>query len=116
MPRSHPEIVLQKQCVDYLNAVVPQPPRGPFWTAINPVPGSSARLGKLAKDMGLRAGVPDLMFLYRGRLSVIELKSGKKKPSQSQLACHEAMKLAGAEIYAANSLNEFIKVLGRVVS
>lgn len=107
--RRREEIALQKQCVSYLNAAVPPPPVGPFWTAINPVPGSSARQGQLAKDMGLIAGVPDFLFFNQDRIYGIELKTSKGRPSKAQEACHESMVLAGAKIHVAKSFDEFVK-------
>ena len=96
MKRAHPERALQKQIVGWLSWACPPPPDGPFWTAINPVPGKSMHAAIQSKAMGMKAGMPDLMFLWKGELLWIELKAGKGKLSPAQKQTHQAMKDAGS--------------------
>jgi len=51
------------------------------------VPNGGARTaaeGRIFKSMGVRAGVPDLIFLWDGRAACIELKAGRGRLSESQ--------------------------------
>lgn len=116
MPRSYREMALQKQCVEYLHLAVAKPPYGPFWTAVNPLPGTSARQGKIAKDMGMRAGVPDLIFIWKGRVTGIELKTDRGGLSDNQSVVHEEMFEVGARTYTVKSLDAFIETVNEIIS
>lgn len=91
-----PEQQLQIAVTDWLRRCVPAPPEGPAWTAVNPVPAKSRAAAGLAKAMGLRAGWPDLQFLWRGRLVTIELKPATSGSlSAGQRGLHPEITLAG---------------------
>ena len=97
MRRAQPERALQKRVVEWLNLSVPPPPDGPFWTAINPNSGKrSLHAAVLSKAMGLKAGMPDLLFLWKGQLLWVELKAAKGSVSKAQKATHQALKDAGS--------------------
>lgn len=65
----------QQILVQWLNLALP---RTVFWTAIDASIGLpkdlARRTGAFKKSMGVRAGVPDLLFVYQGWALFIELK------------------------------------------
>ena len=68
---ANPETRLQIVVVEYLHAVLPRD--AVFWSVPNEHKTTKKR-GNLLNKMGRRAGVSDLMVLYRGKLFCIELK------------------------------------------
>jgi hypothetical protein len=66
-----------------------------FWTATDPVAPSAAS-GAIRKQRGVKPGVPDILVLYRGKLTTIELKSRHGKCSPPQRAVREDLLRAGA--------------------
>ncbi len=86
---------LQRTVADYLALCVPAPPSGPWWTAVNPIPAKSRSAAGISKGMGLRAGTPDIVLCWKGRLVGIELKAGRGRMSPAQLEAHDAITLAG---------------------
>ena len=69
-------------------------PADAFWTALDPI-APSATSGLLRKRRGCKAGVPDILILYRGKLITIELKSRRGQCSRSQRAVRVALLRAG---------------------
>lgn len=69
---------------------------GLYWTAIPNGEKRSAITGARLKRMGVRAGNPDLLLVWKGRAIGIELKApGGRKPTDSQEAAGEDWTLAG---------------------
>ncbi len=97
-PRPLPaaEESLQRTVTDYLAWCVPAPPAGPWWTAVNPIPAKSRAAAGISKAMGLRAGTPDIVMCWKGRLVGIELKIDGGRLSPAQLETHDVIVLAGA--------------------
>jgi hypothetical protein len=56
----------------------------------------SASSGAIRKQRGVKPGVPDILVLYRGKLTTIELKSRHGKCSPPQRAVREDLLRAGA--------------------
>jgi hypothetical protein len=105
MPK--PEYALQKTCVDYLARCVPQPPVGPAWTAINPVPSKSKAVAGQSKALGMVKGWPDLLMALPGGCSVfVEFKAGAGI-SPEQKAVHHWLSQLGHPVYVITSLDEF---------
>ncbi len=116
-PRSLPaaEQSFQRTVADYLALCVPAPPSGPWWTAVNPIPAKSRAAAGISKAMGLRAGTPDIVLCWKGRLVGIELKAGRGRMSPAQLEAHEAITLAGGVVTTCRTLDDvaaFIATLG----
>lgn len=109
--RGAPEQALQIAIVDFLQRFVPPPPEGPFWTAINPVPAKSKAVAGLSKAMGLRAGVFDLLLVYRRLPIFCECKAEKGALSEAQKELKPEMEAAGAMCHEARSLDEFVDIL-----
>ncbi len=116
-PRPIPtaEESLQRAVADYLAWCVPAPPDGPWWTAVNPIPAKSRAAAGISRAMGLRAGTPDLVLCWRGRLIGIELKAGHGRTSSAQIERHDEITLAGGVVTTCRSLHEvaaFLATLG----
>ena len=107
-PRSLPaaEQLFQRTVADYLSLCVPAPPSGPWWTAVNPIPAKSRAAAGISKAMGLRAGTPDIVLCWRGRLVGIELKAGRGRLSPAQLEAHDAITLAGGIVTTCRTLDD----------
>ncbi len=114
-PLSAAEQSLQRTVADYLALCVPAPPAGPWWTAVNPIPAKSRAAAGISKAMGLRAGTPDFVLCWRGRLVGIELKAGRGRMSPAQNETHDAITLAGGVVTMCRTLDEvtaFLATLG----
>lgn len=104
-----PEQSLQQQVASFLRAAVPSPPMGPVWFA--PDPGvftkgqHAARIGGIRKSMGVRAGIPDIMFVGRQTFG-IELKAPAGKPTAEQITMHADLAIAGVRVFVCRSLPE----------
>lgn len=87
---------------------IPRPPDG-FWdTAINPVPAKSRAVAGMSKAMGLRAGAPDLLIVFRGRAIFIEFKrpvGGSLSAEQRRV--HTEITLAGGIVTVVRSVEAF---------
>ncbi len=105
-PHSDNEQSLQRTVADYLALCVPAPPSGPWWTAVNPIPAKSRAVAGISKAMGLRAGTPDIVMCWRGRLVGIELKAGRGRVSLAQIETHDAITLAGGVVTTCRTLHE----------
>jgi hypothetical protein len=110
---AHPEHDLQRRIVKMLNTGILRP--GVFWTAINPLPGRSALAGAQAKQLGVVAGVPDLVFVYGGFSLWVELKADKRgrlskvqKATQARLL---AAQLMSGHVLTITSTNDLLVAL-----
>jgi hypothetical protein len=102
---------MQIHLTSVLRAVlVPASEGGAWWTAINPVPTKSRVVASLSKAMGMRAGTPDLLFIWRGAI-LIELKAGRTPVSEAQEAALSAIYGAGAVVHVCRSAGEVLGVL-----
>lgn len=78
------------------------------------VPNGGSRNPIEAKKMveqGLRAGVPDLMFIIKGECFGLELKMINGRLSGEQLRMHVEMMNAGVTVYTAYSLDDALEWL-----
>ncbi|MEP3114133.1 VRR-NUC domain-containing protein [Nisaea sp.] len=111
--RSTEEDDLQKLCANYLRTVLPPPPAGPFWFH-TPNGGSRAKgEGAKFKEMGVKAGFPDLAFLRAlPALSFcIELKAKKGVLTKDQKEVIPALLTLGIRTYVCRSLEDLMCVL-----
>ena len=116
-PHHHPaaEESLQRTVADWLAWCVPAPPAGPWWTAVNPIPAKSRAAAGVAKAMGLRAGTPDIVLCWKGRMIGIELKASRGRVSPAQVETHDAIPLAGGVVTTCRTLDDvavFLATLG----
>ncbi len=112
-PRPFPsaEQSLQRTVADYFALCVPAPPSGPWWTAVNPIPAKSRTAAGISKAMGLRAGTPDIVLCWKGRLVGIELKAGRGRMSPAQREAHDAITLAGGVVTTCRSIDDVVAFL-----
>lgn len=85
------------------------PPEVP-WTAIGHGGGGKLR-GMILKGMGVHAGWPDVILVYRGRFYGIELKAGTGL-SPAQKSVHAAILAAGGAIAVCKSVDQVCGQLG----
>ncbi len=70
-------------------------------------PGTYRRL----QQMGLLAGVADLVFLHDGRFYALELKSESGRPTEAQLEFRDNVLAAGGYAAIVNGLDRALLVL-----
>lgn len=104
-----PEDELQKAVCDYLDAAL----TGLSWYAAIPngsvLAGNAAQRGRQMnrlKRTGLKVGAPDIVICSEGRFIGVELKAGKGKPSEAQLAVCDQITGAGGLYTIARSVSE----------
>jgi hypothetical protein len=124
---ARPEAVLQTAIAKQLRWLI-APARvcnndGVIWFAIEQASGKKAtgvdaRTGKRFdhaglrnKAKGVRSGVPDLHFTYKGRSFWIELKAGKNDTSDNQDEMHRELRRAGCSVAVCWSLEQTLAQL-----
>lgn len=105
------EAALQIRIAGWLRRYVPPPPDGPYWCAINPVPSKSRTVAIKSKNMGMKAGIADLLLVVQGRSIFCELKADKGSLSNVQKQFAREALLAGAVHVVVKSLDEFVGFL-----
>lgn len=70
-----------------------------------------AVLGGIAKGMGVRAGVSDIVALYRGRFYALELKTEKGRLTECQMAFITEVNDAGGFATVASGVDQAIRIL-----
>lgn len=115
--RQRPEAALQRTIIAFLK-LLPSPDKGgPYWTAINPAPPKGRIQGTIAKSLGAKAGVPDLLLVYRGRAVFVEIKARKGRLSDVQKAAADEITLAGGlwvEVRSLEEMQDFLENLGLI--
>jgi hypothetical protein len=107
--RQQHERALQRALIEHLQW---RSPASTWWTHF-PAGGRRSRItGAILKSMGTQSGVPDLIFISRGRFFGLELKNGTRgRLSPAQVATHERLRLAGATVGSAGTLDEALDLL-----
>jgi VRR-NUC domain len=101
--RRNPERTLHIQVADYLAAALPSDAVPTCF----PAGGGGAIRGALLKRMGLMAGFPDILIIWRGHPILIELKDAAKgRLSPAQIIAHHRLRNAGAAIGVCRSVAE----------
>lgn len=80
------------------------PPNGGWRTKVE---------GAILQGLGVVAGVPDIIILYKGHCYGLELKALGRQPTEVQLKVKEEMEAAGATWAFAQGLNAAIGYLER---
>lgn len=101
------EQAFQIQLIRDLRKILPAPEC--FVTAF-PAGGGGLMRGMFLKSMGLIAGFPDLLLIYRGVAFGMELKA-KTKLTETQRATHAALGRAGMDVRVIRSLDEAMLAL-----
>ncbi|MGC2077131.1 MAG: hypothetical protein WA728_14075 [Xanthobacteraceae bacterium] len=112
MTTSRPEQAIHKAVVAHLRQ------RGVsglvFWHTPNGVKRRSRKhhvQGAIAKGMGVRAGVSDLVLLHRGHAYALELKAPKGRPTVGQMEFVSDFNSAGGHACIAEGLDRALRVL-----
>jgi hypothetical protein len=87
-----------------------------WWSGLDHAAKLSPRYGAERKRRGIRAGLPDLIFLRKNYPTFgVELKAGKGRLSPEQIETADAWAKMGCMIYIARSLediHELLELLG----
>lgn len=81
-----------------------------FWHCPNGAKRGAISAARL-RAMGMLAGVPDLALSWPGHMAFMEIKSGKGKIAQEQIAFLDAMRSHGHYTAVVRSLEEAISTL-----
>jgi hypothetical protein len=101
--RRHPEDDLQRQVMAFLDVALPAE------AVAFAVPNGGKRHAREAarmKGLGVKAGVPDLCVVYRGRAAFLELKAKRGVMSPAQKAMQKRLIYAGADVCLCKSVAE----------
>lgn len=85
-----------------------------FWHTPNGVAGRTRKhmiQGAIAKGMGARAGVSDLIAVHDGKIFALELKAPGGRPTEAQLEFISDMENAGAFTCVAEGLDSALGAL-----
>lgn len=80
------------------------------WHTPNGGTRSKATAARL-KGMGTLAGIPDILALYNDRLYALELKDGRGRRSETQVAIMARLEAAGAIVATAHGLDGALRTL-----
>ncbi len=101
--RNRPEEALQRAVASYLDLALP---KDAVWFHCPSGGGRSKAEAGIFKAMGVKAGVPDLIIIYQGRVTAIELKAPGGTLSPGQKLMHARLSLAGVLVYTATRIEE----------
>ncbi len=87
---------------------------GVWWTAVDEGGMRKPWIAVQRRRRGCRAGTPDLLVLWRGRLIGIELKSPAGIISEAQRVMREEIVMAGGRWFACRSIEAVLEVLRRL--
>jgi hypothetical protein len=99
---------IQRAIAKYLDTVLPV---DAFWTAINPMPGKSIVAAANSKAMGMKAGVPDILIVFRSDSIWIEVKKEGGYLSKTQKLVHSDIQDAGGRVYTCRSIEDMEEIL-----
>ena len=120
MARQRPEQILQRQVAALLDTVLV--PEAVWWHTPNGMT-TTPRQGRIFKELGMKAGIPDIVILARGKAHFIELKAppavlrsgrlsrAKPRTSEDQDRMAVRLTLAGGVCFVAQTLEEVARIL-----
>jgi hypothetical protein len=73
------------------------------------------RNGGVLKGMGVIAGVPDLLFFYKGKLHGIELKTAKGTQSEGQKEWQKMALMHGGEYHIVRTVEQFVLLIQQTI-
>lgn len=82
------------------------------------VPNGSARhivVAKKLKAEGVRSGVSDLIFCYRGRTIFIEVKMPKGRMQDTQKEFQENVLSHGFDYFIVRDLDQFLNIINETI-
>lgn len=112
MRRATPEQIIQKAVVQHLRQRAVE---GLVWFHPNNNIARGGKAGAIqgrqAKEMGVLAGVSDLILFHGGRLFCLELKDEKGRPTEAQLRFQSDVARQGAYTSIADGVDRAIRTL-----
>lgn len=106
-----PEEAIHRAIAEWLQWAVPPPPDGPAWFHPPNGGGRSKAEAGIFKAMGVKPGVPDLVFIWKGSAIGVEIKPPKQGLTGSQPERHLEWTLAGAVMTVVHSIDELAEFL-----
>jgi hypothetical protein len=106
--RARPEDQIQKTVLEHLRL---RGPRTAYWFHVANGGFRSPIEAAILKNLGVRAGVPDLIIIHAGRTYALELKADGNHPTRLQTEAQAAMRAAGAEVEVAVGLDAALQQL-----
>lgn len=108
------EVRIQAECYRWAWNTHPQTRRLLFHV---PNGGSRNKIEAMQlKASGVIAGIPDLLFLWHGRLYAFELKTEIGRLSDEQKKVHEAWALQGTQVIVIRTFEEFQKAFLSIIN
>ena len=107
---NRPEEALQRQVAAFLDIALPDD--AVWWHTPNQRGTRSKVENMILKGLGTKAGIPDVMILYQGKLHCIELKAKGQYMSKAQEEMRKRLMKAGAHYpVSMRTLDEVINIL-----
>lgn len=106
--RRYPEDKLQRAIVEYLDWSLPDD------AVVFAVPNGGKRHAREAarmKGLGVKAGIPDLCIVWRGKALFIEVKAIRGVLAQEQRAMIHKLEYCGSLVWVARSVEQVELVL-----
>jgi hypothetical protein len=103
--RNYPEDNLQRAVVDFLDVALPPD------ALVFAVPNGGKRHAKEAarmKRLGVKAGIPDLCIIWRGRALFVELKAQRGTISIEQREMHRKIEYCGCPVWVCRTLDAVV--------
>lgn len=101
--RNQPEQDLQRQLVKALGYLLTPET---FFFAVPNGGWRSNTEAAIFQGQGVKAGVPDLIFVSKGQFYGLELKAGGNTLSVAQRDVHDLLRKAGARVETVRTMNE----------
>lgn len=101
----YPEDIFQKACVKWYNLAYPKHKKLLCYNYNN---SKSELEGKRNKAKGLQAGRSDLVLYYKGKATMIELKTKTGSQKEAQKEWQSAIEAQGFEYKIVRNFNEFM--------
>ena len=76
-----------------------------------PSGGGGKIRGARLKRAGLKAGIPDLMLVFKGQYYGLEIKTTSGKLSENQKNMHDIIKKSGGKVAVVRSISDTEKVI-----
>ena len=105
------ELAIHRSVLAYLTLALPREATRP-WHCASGEKRDEATAAKL-KTMGVIPGLADLMFVWRGRLYAVEVKSPTGRSSTYQRAWREELETAGGAYAVVTSIDDAREALAR---
>jgi hypothetical protein len=106
--RKHPEQIIQRAVFDHLRTrAVPNC----FYFHVGNGGYRKPIEAAIMKGLGVKAGVPDVVAIHKGRVYALELKAEGGRATPKQLESIAAMEAAGAYCCIAEGLDRALAVL-----